>query len=46
LREELGTDKGTSQRVAGQLGFGVESVRLWVKQADIDWGTRPGTTSA
>ena len=24
---------------------GVESVRLWVKQADIDRGTRPGTTS-
>lgn len=46
LREELGTEAGTAQRVAEQLGYGVESVRLWVKQADIDRGMRPGTSSA
>ena len=46
LRDELGTDKGTAQRVADQLGYGVESVRLWVKRADIDRGHRPGVTSA
>lgn len=27
LRKELGTDHGTVQRVAGQLGYGTESVR-------------------
>jgi transposase-like protein len=27
LRQELGTDHGTVQRVAKQLGYGVESVR-------------------
>ena len=27
LREELGTEHGTVQRVADQLGYGVESVR-------------------
>jgi transposase len=27
------------------LGIGVESVRLWVKQAEIDDGDRPGVTS-
>lgn len=27
LRAELGADRGTAQRVALQLGFGVESVR-------------------
>ena len=45
LREELGTTQGTVKRVAEQLGYGVESVRGWVKQADIDAGTTPGTTS-
>jgi transposase-like protein len=45
LRAELGTDHGTVQRVAGQLGYGVESVRNWVHQADIDEGRKPGTTT-
>ena len=38
LRAEFGTEHGTVQRVATQLGYGVESVRMWVKQADIDDG--------
>ena len=46
LRAELGTDHGTVRRVATQLGYGVESVRAWVRQADIDEGERPGTTTA
>ncbi len=46
LRRELGTDHGTVQRVATQLGFGVESVRSWVRQADIDDGRAPGVSSA
>jgi transposase len=33
-------------RVAKQLGYGVESVRSWVKQADIDEGEQPGLSSA
>ena len=45
LRRELGTDQGVVARVAHQLGYGVESVRSWVKQADIDGGERPGTTT-
>ncbi len=45
LRKELGTSQGTVGRVAGQLGYGVESVRSWVKQADIDSGEAVGTTS-
>lgn len=35
LREELGTDHGTVQRVAAQLGYGVESVRTWVRERDV-----------
>jgi len=45
LRVELGTDRGTVQRVALQLGYGVESVRSWVRQADIDDGLIGGVTS-
>ncbi len=33
-------------RVAHQLGYGVESVRTWVRQADIDDGYAPGVSSA
>jgi transposase len=45
LRKELGTSHGTIQRVAEQIGCGVESLRTWVKQADIDEGVEPGVTS-
>ncbi|WP_235673613.1 IS3 family transposase [Mycolicibacter algericus] len=46
LRAELGTEHGTVQRVANQLGYGVESVRQWVRQADIDDGQTPGVSTA
>jgi transposase len=46
LRKELGMSHGTIQRVAEQIGCGVESLRTWVKQADIDEGVEPGVTSA
>jgi len=46
LRTELGSEHGTIQRVAGQLGYGVESVRSWVRQADIDEGYAPGVSGA
>ncbi len=46
LRAELGTEHGTVQRVASQLGYGTESVRLWVRQADIDDGHAPGVSTA
>ena len=38
LREELGTDHGTVQRVADQLGYGVESVRTWMRERDVTDG--------
>ena len=46
LRAELGTDHGTVYRIAKQLGYGIESVRAWVRQADIDEGVSSGTTTA
>ena len=46
IRAETGQKGGAVQRVAGQLGIGVESLRLWVNQAEVDGGHRPGTTTA
>jgi transposase len=46
LRAELGTEHGTVYRVAQQLGYGIESVRSWVRQADIDEGHAPGVSTA
>jgi len=34
------------QRVAAQLGYGTESVRSWVRQADIDEGHVPGVSTS
>ena len=46
LRAELGTEHGAVSRVASQLGFGLESVRAWVRQADIDDGAKPGVSTS
>ena len=45
LRRETGEKHGSVKRVAEQLDVGVESLRAWVKQAEIDQGERPGVTT-
>ena len=45
LLKELGTSLGTIRRVADQIGCGVELLRTWVKQADIDEDVEPGLTT-
>lgn len=37
---------GVVARVAKQLGVGEESLRGWLKQAEIDAGSRAGTSTA
>jgi transposase len=45
IAEQGGQSFGVVPRIAKQLGVGVESLRGWLKQADIDAGVRPGTSS-
>jgi transposase len=40
--KQTGQTHGVVTRVAVQLGLGSETVRHWVKQAEIDNGQRPG----
>ncbi len=46
LREDPVTKPGAIARVAEQLGMHPETLRNWVRQAEIDGGVRPGTTTA
>jgi transposase len=45
IRADTGQKHGAVKRVAEQLGVGVESVRNWVNQVDVDRGERAGTTT-
>jgi transposase len=46
LRQDPETKLGAIARVAEQLGMHRETLRSWVRQAEIDGGVRPGTTSS
>ncbi len=46
LRKELGKSQGTVVRIADQLGYGTESLRRWVAQAEVDAGDAPGMSTA
>jgi transposase len=46
IRRETGESHGVITRVAKELGVGTESLRGWVRRAEIDSGKRPGTSSA
>ncbi|MGE9809531.1 IS3 family transposase [Janibacter sp. G1551] len=46
LRQDPATKQGAIARVAEQLGMHPETLRNWVRQAEIDGGVRPGTTTS
>jgi transposase len=39
------SDRSAISRIARQLGVGADSLRAWVKQAEIDAGNKPGVTT-
>jgi len=46
VRSEYDTEFAAITSVAGQLGIGsAETLRKWVRQAEVDAGTRPGVSS-
>lgn len=46
LRSDPATRAGAIQRVAAQLGMHPETLRNWVRQAEVDEGRRPGVSTS
>ena len=46
IDEQGGQRFGVVTRVARELGIGTESLRTWLKQAEVDGGRRPGISTA
>jgi len=45
VRAREGKGRGEIARIGRQLGIHPEALRTWIRQAEIDGGTRPGTTT-
>jgi transposase len=45
VREQTSGAPGAIARVADQLGVNRETLRNWVRQAEVDSGQRPGVTT-
>ena len=45
VRERDGKGRGEIARIGRQLGIHPEALRVWIRQAEIDGGQRPGTAT-
>jgi transposase len=45
IRQESGQQQGAIARVADKLNINRETLRNWVRQAEVDGGKRPGTST-
>src|SRR3954468_20071755 len=45
VEEEAGSISGACRRIGEQLGINPDTLRGWVKQAQIDAGVRPGMST-
>jgi len=46
IAQEAGSITAACRRIGEELGINSDTLRGWVKQAQVDSGKRPGTTSA
>jgi len=46
VAEEAGSITAACRRIGEQLGINTDTLRGWVKQAQVDAGQRPGATTA
>ena len=46
IEEETGNTTAACRRIGEELGISSDTLRGWVKRAQIDSGKRPGTTTA
>jgi len=44
-RKDTGEQQGHVARIARQLDVGPETLRSWVRQAEVDGGSKPGVTT-
>lgn len=45
-RKDPASKAGALSRIGGQLGINPETLRNWVNQAEVDEGSRPGTSTS